>query len=357
MPNVSIAKILHKLQESILEEFTLNQSVSGPFSFKKSTLQLQELVDLIFDANNLVTFNHSHLNGHLMATLVNAEGKKRVIDITGILEKNPNLLDITFDLKQMHQFIAWVRAHAQEVKPLSFDPDFYKERERNARMDENALHLAEKIAINIYTTNYYKKMNGFLRGNGVKSVPIWDQLSPEDFQVRVKTVLLTTMMAAHGMNRMSNPKALVQEMQRNKIALNTIRFEENSTISRESSAARHNALDQHKTYTERGFFSTSFGTFDTTTVTENSNAAYTFMLQEPVEHALGKMVAPYSINPEEENEVLFPPGTQFKVLADYTVQSNRFFCMTPTRSVEPEEINQEEAQTETSEMEYDSLGT
>lgn len=160
---------------------------------------------------------------------------------------------------------------------------YFNKRDKNKELED--LSYAEKCAINIYTQNYYKTMNGILRGDLA--------ISPEKstFQNDMIEVMLHSGFSALGLNKIDNvqvshafrvDKAPPKELTEKKVA------------SIEGST---------EVFSERGFISSSK---EKPTFKAKSGAVCTVF-----SNIIGKHIGPLSFY-SKEREVLIPPNTQVK---------------------------------------------
>lgn len=266
-------------------EDSLYQLVQGPEVKNQATFDYEYIMKMLL-LKKEVTFSVE--NG---TYFVEIENKK--FNYSEILA-NFNAGHLTIDERYHTLYIDYLKNNSEQ-KPKK-DPNFasrgqsnwateayFNKRDKNKELED--LSYAEKCAINIYTQDYYKTMNGILRGDIV--------IPPEKstFQNDMMEVMLHNGFSASGLNKVDNTqvshafrvdKAPPKELTEKKVA----------SIEGET-----------EVFSERGFISSSK---DKPTFKAKSGAVCTVFA-----NIIGKHIGPLSFY-SKEREVLIPPNTQIK---------------------------------------------
>jgi len=323
MPQKSrLVKVFDELMPDALKEEKTRDYIKGPLPLKDSTKLLEEIVKVALDPTSDIVFSHQE-GDCLFAEWTDKSGEKKSINLTNVLADEPNFEHINFleesdKNRHFENYVEFMKKTG-EFKPESLEPTYYKKREDKAKLDNPIIHIAEKMAINIYTGNKYKLINEFLRGNGKKWLPTLKDLSHKELQIRVRDVLFVTTMASHGIKRMPD---LIEK------PCGSIRYEDyefKRDALKQKAAEGLTAIESNKTVKPKSFYSSS-------DANENqfcllSNSVFTYVQQDSTSNKIGKSIAVYSQYGDEENEVLFMPGTKFSYLAHTEKNLSHFFIV------------------------------
>ena len=301
-------KILMSLKEKAIERDQTIGYVQGPLPYKQSTTRVSNIVKSILNPASVVTFSYN-TRKELIATL-----DDQSINLTRVLEDKPDFKQIQFSPAELDAYVMYVK-NVGTREPNQMDPLWYANKELQQGIDSTTLHLGQKIAINLYTkSSYCEDINPFCRENGRN----FAALEEYQLQTRVKDILLITVIATSGLNRISR---------RNSFYAYPSSFRVDRKLPDAIIKNRVQSCNDTTYIDENGFYSTS----------DASVTAGYFQLGNTYSLILfnyaGSPVKAYSDFSYEE-EILFPPYTKLVVLAHEQVNNVNYFVLKPTEALD-----------------------
>ncbi|RUR14535.1 hypothetical protein [Legionella septentrionalis] len=239
----------------------------GPLPKSKYTYEYEELTRRLIAGEK---FNYKQdANHHIL------EFRNKRYDLTEIVA-HANLDHLTFNQFDLNRYETYCRNDSQ-VKPENEDEEFpedayFKQQDKNNIFKDTS--YAEKLALNIYTTDYYEKMNPFLRG-------YYDFSTKTNAEIR--DVIVHSALCGFALGKAPNVEID-----------GAFRYE--GIYSQDVLANRIKISEEGGAEVLRGFISTA------------EEPAHTFKDQVAITYTdlKGKYVAPLSRYPEER-EFLIPP--------------------------------------------------
>ncbi|WP_242604140.1 SidE phosphodiesterase domain-containing protein, partial [Legionella erythra] len=223
----------------------------------------------------------------------------QIFNLTQILLHQPDFEHFSFsdEVSEHYEMFIETASHKPSLEGGVFIPrrEDYEKADKNKRYTQ--LKYGEKLAITLYTSNFYEEINAFLRSQG-RDIS-FKELSWEKLTVIVKEIVLASCLAAHGLTRLELPNdsddSNLQEV---------YRAESSYRIPESVWKQRHKAIDTHIPIRQDGFISSS----EDMNAMKLSGTDTTLKISQP-HHAIGKRVQDLSYKGDEQ-EVLLVPGTQ-----------------------------------------------
>ncbi|MFC7780454.1 SidE phosphodiesterase domain-containing protein [Legionella taurinensis] len=247
----------------------------------------------------------------------------RVFNLSQILLHQPDFEHLSFTEQVSSHYETFVKT-AVHIPSLKGNPHLPKKEDYLAA-DKNNLYTqltyGEKLAITLYTSNFYEEINGFLRSHGrdprLKNLP-QDRLTQE-----VKEIILATCLAAHGLTRLQLPDDSADN------SLQTLyRAESSHKIPASVWQQRHETIKTHKPMRQEGFISTS----QDIAAMKVSGTDTLLKITQP-RQGIGKKVEDLSYKTDEQ-EILLPAGTQLAFSSFIEEQGRKVFHAFPVRSLD-----------------------
>lgn len=301
----------------MLSEKGDEELLQGPRVKTEATRQLEELVQLLLSNYKSMNCFFNSLNE--LEIVIDS----KLFNITQILHHEPDFSQLTLEPAHLSKYACFA-INAKHKPTIGFwkiptELD-YKNRDKYNECEH--LHYGEKLAITFYTSvSFYHKIQEFLRSSA-QSKNLQSQ-SFKNLNHLVPEILLGASVAAHGLAKV--PNTIPEE----NIPYNRYYRYEHGVTSAEFFKNRLAAQNTQESLIERGFVSTSTGCGFKLGLLHNIN---TVVYENAAINPLGKKVKALSKVPIE-NEVLYPPGTQFQYTDYMENDNNHFFCATPIRSL------------------------
>ncbi|QRN04081.1 NAD-dependent ubiquitin ligase [Legionella sp. MW5194] len=247
----------------------------------------------------------------------------RVFNLTHLLLHQPDFEHLAFTEQVSSHYETFIKT-AVHIPSLKGDPRLPKKEDYLAA-DKNNLYsqltYGEKLAITLYTSNFYEEINGFLRSQGrdprLKNLP-QDRLTQE-----VKEIILATCLAAHGLTRLQLPDDSDDN------SLQTLyRAESSHKMPTTVWQQRHETIKTHKPLRQEGFISTS----EDIAAMKVSGTDTLLKITQP-RQGIGKKVKDLSYKADEQ-EILLPAGTQLAFSSFIEDQGRKVFQAFPVRSLD-----------------------
>lgn len=223
----------------------------------------------------------------------------QIFNLTQILMHQPDFEHFSFsdEVSEHYEMFIETASHKPSLEGGVFIPrqEDYEKADKNKRYTQ--LTYGEKLAITLYTSNFYEEINSFLRTQG-RDIS-FKELSSDRLTEIVKEIVLASCLAAHGLTRLELPNdsddSSLQEV---------YRAESSHRIPESVWKQRHKAIDTHIPIRQDGFISSS----EDMNAMKLSGTDTTLKISQP-HHGIGKRVQDLSYKGDEQ-EVLLVPGTQ-----------------------------------------------
>lgn len=290
----------------------------GPRNKSPVIMEFECLVyDLLNPANDYLRVHH-----HNESLFFYVESS--VYNLTNLFAQQADFDQIEFDEKVMNAYVAFIEANKSRPHFIYCNFDKLKK----SSVEHGDLHLAEKIAIYLYTThinifkdgNVYERlfnvMNKLLRTSVLDEKARLNEkaMSVFDFQLAILTIAF----ASHGLRVKTGKNKIVKNVANQSFVLQ--RQESVSVASmnaeRDAIIMQHEDDDDLIFFIEPGFYSTH---------QDNRELIAPVIIRTESTHderGMGKSISALSDYPSE-NEYLFPPGTAFvylrKTVKNYTI--------------------------------------
>lgn len=262
--------------------------LQGPRYKSDATIDLENIVLAFLNPTATVTCRYN--DKQEVEVVIN---DSKTYHLTTILRNNPDFEHFELNDRELNEYVKFYTTSAQ-LKP---NDSFIPEKKHSLEY----LHLAEILAIRIYTDQHYKKINEFLREYAQVTYDS-NQLTQE-----VKELLLAIVIASHGITKTVDQLTNTSLEDSDKLDRfeKLTRCETNNTLTLNSE--RIEGIQCKKVTQQKGFTSTS---------------AYDYEFSYPGDTKTNIMI-PASLmstaqfiktisTAKRENEVLFPPNTQLK---------------------------------------------
>lgn len=305
------------------------QLVQGPRMKSEATYDLEQIVSLFLDPHEkdlICRYNfHDELEVKTPTYIYNLTKIIEHCDFQQLQLKKSELNWYTYFLMTAHHqpYIE------DEVDFLAF-PSFEDFEKRDKDNLYTNLSYAEKLAINIYTTDAYEVINCFLRTAGRKTPP--NLIDDDLLKQHTKEMVLTICIACFGLEKIQYgiENEELDGVKHKKQLTKSMRYENKNEMKHIILERIARIKKKCKEKPEKAFISTTtsheinFKAYDTRiTITQPRSL-----------RPLGKRIDSLS-SLEREKEILFPPGTQclyykYKKKSD----SHYHFKMIPVRTIE-----------------------
>lgn len=291
----------------------------GPRIKNDATKDLEEVARIFLDPSKDVQCRYNSY-GEL-----EVKAGSKIFNLTQILMHQPDFEHFAFKNKEMKQYETFISS-AKNIPSLKGSPRIPTEKDYidvDPKQKFVQLQYAEKLAITLYTSEFYKQINTFLRTNGQEKE--LKKLNNPELTQLVKELILGTCLASHGLTRLSTNVKQTEEVE-----FETLYRAENSRdIPSDIIEERmKNMKDPKNPVRHQGFTSTS----QSLQAMKISGTDTTIEITQPLGNSIGKDVSDLSYK-ENEAESLFVPSVQF-VYSDYFHGSRKKFQVTPVRSLD-----------------------
>ncbi|KTC96107.1 phosphatase [Legionella erythra] len=246
-----------------------------------------------------------------------------VFNMTQILLHQPDFEHFSFSSPVFSHYEHFIRT-ATHTPSLGGNPRLPKPEDYLAADTNNLytqLSYGEKLAITLYTSNFYEEINGFLRSQGRESR--LKTLPQETLTQEVKEIVLATCLAAHGLTRLQMP-----EKPDNNNLQELYRAESSRKIPESIWLKRHKTMAAHLPLRQEGFISTS----EEMAAMKLSGTDTLLKITQPP-NSIGKKVQDLSYK-RDEQEILLPPGTQLAFSSFMEENGRKVFEAFPVRSLD-----------------------
>lgn len=246
-----------------------------------------------------------------------------VFNITQILLHQPDFEHFSFPSPVFSHYEHFIKT-APHSPSLGGNPRLPTQEDYLAA-DKNNLYTqlsyGEKLAITLYTSNFYEEINGFLRSQGREAR--LKTLTQETLTQEVKEIVLATCLAAHGLTRLQLP-----EKSNDNNLQELYRAESSHKIPESLWQQRHKTMAAHLPLRQEGFISTS----EEITAMKIGGTDTLLKITQPPD-SIGKKVQDLSYKPDEQ-EILLPPGTQLAFSSFMEEKGRKVFHAFPVRSLD-----------------------
>lgn len=265
----------------------------GPRLKSDATKDLEQIIELFISPTQKAQCRFNAL-GELEVAF-----NDRVFNLTQILLHQPDFEHFSFSDQVTKRYEMFIQTASH--KPSLEGGVFIPRKEDYEKADKNKLYTkltyGEKLAITLYTSNFYEEINSFLRTQG-RDIS-FKELSSDRLTEIVKEIVLASCLAAHGLTRLEVPN------DSNDNSLQEVyRAERSHRIPDGVWKQRHKAIGTHIPVRQEGFISSS----EDMNAMKLSGTDTTLKISQP-HHAIGKRVQDLSYKGDEQ-EVLLVPGTQ-----------------------------------------------
>ncbi len=253
----------------------------------------------------------------------------KIFNITQILQNSPDFEQISLSNEELEQYIWW------EEKKFQYEPRSNKKILSREVFQERGIHgqfhYGEKLAINFYTV-HDEMLQSFLRCHGKQGASIG--LQKKELTRRVIEILLSTIAAAHGLQRpISGRESLSPEEKLS--VINLRRYETDVYAEHDFVRQRIRDFQQQTVSMVPAFTSTSSPGGKYEGRGEDQFNVCSQIMEQTAVNPLGKNISALSNSPLE-GEVLYPPGTQFQYTSYAVLNKKRreySFTATPVRTI------------------------
>ena len=316
----------HKGNLGFLKEFALrrdrnNKYFHGPLPLTEATQQFDYLVKSLLNNKRKVTFIEN--NKEVIAMIEESSRLIGCINVTGVLLAEPDLEYLSYSSEELDEFLRYLGNKKEGVKPKlnsglsagkrgpSIDKIDFSAGERAQGIDEKILHQGEKLAINMYTSDFYKEINKFFRANGREYKP--------GYSTAIKDILLVGALSTAALSKLRVKEDVTE----------AFRVDGRSTILKRIEGFEKNFISYEKSFYSTSDYKkpTNFEKSGNSQIDEKS-ISFHFV----VDNYQGQLIKAYSNFPGEE-EVLFGIGTKFAPLV-YAKEGDVFyFVYKPIRAL------------------------
>lgn len=301
-------KFLSIFLTDIIPDYLITQ---GPRIKSQASIALEKVVHLLLSTYKSIECTFNSLD-ELEITI---DGE--VFNITQILDHDPDFEHIALTDEQLEKYSRLFLQQTGEAKTA-------EEYKQNDPKNECAhLHYGEKLAITLYTSDFYTTMQSFLRSSA-RDINVTNRLSLCQLRQTVPKILLGVVVAAHGLT-----KSTIKASTMNGISQRTSYRGEQipDAPSANFFKQRVEAIKNRKSLHESGFVSTTVNK----NLYNNYNV-FTTYYEDAYSDTFRKNVQVISMVRGEE-EVLYPPGMQFQYLDHMKIEERDFFSVKPIRSI------------------------
>ena len=305
---------------NLLDEKIEQNPTQGPRFKNDATVALEQLIHALLNDYTAIKCEYNAL-GELELFIDNS-----FFNITQILLHDPDFEHIQITEKQLEKYALFavkkarnkptLISHKREIIPT---PQNYKKLDKNGECAH--LHYGEKLAITLYSSDFYNKIQHFLRYQG--QTTNLQKASSNTLNHLVPEILLSAAIAAHGLAKPTlNPK-----QKTNTPILNyrkEITQKEDNFFKEKLASVK----SKHSLF-EKGFLSTSANN----SFKQPNTNTYTVFQEDNSSNTLGKRVEVIS-QYRKEKEVLYGPGTQLRYTDYHKEGTNHFFAARPIRSID-----------------------
>lgn len=332
-------------KEKSYDEITANLK-QGPRNKQAPTYDLENIVAELLDSTKEIVCRFN-AKGELEIKI-----NTQLYNLTQLLQSKPYFEQLDIDKNDIYKYKKFLKSanNKPKIEGILGMPS----REDYKKVDKkglfNHLEYGEKLAITLATTEFYKKINPFLRHHG--KVLELTKLGAKELTQEVKEILLASTIAAHGLAKPFPSKTLTEEEKQynlNRVSEeNRDRFveEESQKIIRTRKLYRTEDSSQMQVFNNERLNAikdnnpTLHEAFTSTAKFELSGSDTTVIIRQPVNaNVIGKDVENLS-NFKKEQEVLFPPGAEFLYYEHYQNPEQRQFfeavAVRPTEDIDPQ---------------------
>lgn len=313
---------LTDVYEKMRNQAVETESKQGPRNYNtETTARLKDLMVMMLDKNLQVLAEYDINPHHEIEVYIGG----RLFNITELLQHHPDFEHMAFDEEQADQYKKIVSQYDTSNMGLLDESKF----------KALATETGEKIAIFLYTADLYKEIQAFLRHPTMeesernKFIDEMQALKTSNkLNEYVTRILLCTGMASFGLNTLnSSPKVQDSTVEAGRLLI--IRNEATNSVINNK---REEMIREAKTSRLTGFVSTSLN--DTFEVDSKQKTVIIFR-----DEGHGKIIHKIS-NAENEEEILFHPGTEVKFIAMQKEGDTTFFLADTVRGVDLEYLDQ-----------------
>ncbi|KTC79529.1 hypothetical protein Lche_1549 [Legionella cherrii] len=307
---------------NVLNEKTDKKPKQGPRLKNNASFALERVLHALLSDYKTMDCSYNALN----ELEISIDGQ--FFNITQILLHDPDFEHIEFTEEHLDRYSVFAAKKALNKPTLvSQGVEIIPSSEDYRRLDNDGecshLHYAEKLAITIYSSDFFSKIQSFLRKYAQKK-DSHNKYSARSLRHLVPEILLSTAIAAHGL---AKPTLNTTKEE----SLSLVRNYRKEIVSKDSHFFK-TRLDSVKTKSElfeKGFLSTS----ENNCFSKSYANTHTVFYEDSISASLGKRIASISTY-RKEKEVLYGPGTQLLYTDYHREGSNHFFAVRPIRSID-----------------------
>lgn len=293
----------------------------GPRAKDYATQQLEEVIHALLEKTNDVYFTKNDLQE------IEAKLNGNSYNITQILKNNPDFSHIELDDTQLANYANFITHRAIYKPQLPKTGDIPTEEAYNnldAKGDYAHLHYGEKLAITLYTSKRYKVLQHLLHYSTIKP----SHHREKEMSLEITEQLLCICVASHGLKKPPTNQNAQDDKQCETLCVRSEVVKPNDDFF----IQRITNIQKTTLSKNNGFTSTAANVFLPHALNADNNC-FTLYRQPNSSNPLGKYIAPLSVVSEEE-ELLFPPGTQFQYTDYNVIEGAHVFSCTPVRTIE-----------------------
>ncbi len=290
----------------------MDQVVQGPLMKSDATIEFEAVARGLLTQLDKASCRYNAA-GELEITI-----DKVKYNLTEILRHKPNLEHLTFSSEELDQYADFIRNEARNQPRVQVNGGYrfptaaYYKKHDPQKMSGD-LSLGEKYAITLYTSDYYKHMQKFLRTSGKEGLQHENTMLDE-----VQELILAISIASHALSKPQN------------LGMDTHRF---AAVTRGEDNSQNTRNEEYITQarTKQVSLNTGFTSSSASNKVSEDFAGDTHITIVQPEKGIGKKIKHLSKFSEEE-ETLFLP-TQFKVV-DHKESDKTYFVAVPVRTPE-----------------------
>ncbi|MBX3709302.1 MAG: hypothetical protein KIT56_02740 [Gammaproteobacteria bacterium] len=311
-----------KLTFNILLDKMPDNLLQGPRLKTQATMELEKIIHALL--SNYKSISHSFNSLDELEIVIDGV----FFNITQILSHDPDFEHIALTQEQLETYAHFVTKNARNKPILRLpnnelkipSPEDYKKIDTNNECSH--LHYGEKLAITLYTSGFYIRIQSFLRSLG-QSERIRN-LSETNLKQLVPEILLNSCIAAHGLSKTPGT-AHINENLSYRISFRKEQASSNTHYFQK----RLKAIENRNPLYEQGFISTSE---NNSYNAKGHNVFIAFNEYKNLSY-FGKNIRVISRHPYE-TEVLYAPGIQIQYTNYIKIKEQHFFSVRPVRSIE-----------------------
>lgn len=278
---------------NVLNEKPDRKPKHGPRLKNNASYALERMLHALLSDYKTMNCSYNALN----ELEISIDGE--LFNITQILLHDPDFEHIEFTEQQLDRYAVFaVKKALNKPTLISEGMEFIPTSEDYNRLDKEGecshLHYAEKLAITLYSSNFFSKIQKFLRKYG-QTKDSHDAYTARFLKHLVPEILLSSAIAAHGLAK----PTLISTKEETNTPSRSYRKE---IVNRDSHffKQRMGAVETKSDFFEKGFLSTSANN----SFSQWKANTYTIFYEDLISDTLGKKIGAIS-KFRREKEVLF----------------------------------------------------